>query len=363
MPLSDETIISAVKRYSREFDCYEKLSKFVANKCEREIVRANTLRAGVTSRAKAPIKLQGKLQRKYRLESGLNTVDQALDRVSDLAGVRISTYLEADRDRVVQEIMKLFDGPNGSGVEVQKKDNPGKFYRATHCQVVLKKDDIDEPNSNLEGLSCEIQVCSLLAHVWNELEHDLVYKPTTGTLSDRENESLIILGNLTLSGDVVIKQLFDANAERVKYAQKDQEVIQDVFVFVTRMRDEFPDCKEFGRNAGQLFEDLVELKYDTLAKIRDKLLTNGYIEKSTKLLAEFKLYLSQHDDDTVQVELDSSDALLVLLLDVGPKMVLDLHQTGRGMGRPPRIYSFAHRFKQMKDQLQSGNSGIVTPNA
>ena len=46
MPLSDETIASAVKQYRREFDCYEKLCKFVAAKCEREIIRANTLRAG-----------------------------------------------------------------------------------------------------------------------------------------------------------------------------------------------------------------------------------------------------------------------------------------------------------------------------
>jgi hypothetical protein len=40
MPLSDETIISAVKRYSREFDCYEKLSKLVAkNASEKSFVQ------------------------------------------------------------------------------------------------------------------------------------------------------------------------------------------------------------------------------------------------------------------------------------------------------------------------------------
>jgi hypothetical protein len=134
--------------------------------------------------------------------------------------------------------------------------------------------------------------------------------------------------------------------------QKDQEVIQDVFVFVTRMRDHFQSCKEFGRNAGQIFEDLVELGYDTEAKIRAKFLTNGYVDRSTKLLAEFQLYLSRHDDDRVQIEPDSSDALLVLLLDADLKSVLDLHPMGRGMGRPPRIASFASRFKQMEDDYK-----------
>jgi ppGpp synthetase/RelA/SpoT-type nucleotidyltranferase len=73
---------------------------------------------------------------------------------------------------------------------VEKKDQDGRFYRATHCQVALKAEDLVEPFDNLEGITCEIQVCSLLAHVWNELEHDLVYKPTTGTFSGRESDSL-----------------------------------------------------------------------------------------------------------------------------------------------------------------------------
>jgi hypothetical protein len=262
--------------------------------------------------------------------------------------------LEADRDRVVQEITKLFDGPNGGPVVIEKKDKVGTLYRATHCQVALKEEDLEEPNDNLTGLTCEIQVCSLLAHVWNELEHDLVYKPTTGELSHRENESLSILGNLTLSGDVVIKQLFDANAERVKEVQQDEVAFQDEYDFVARMRDLFPDRKEFARNAGQLFEDLVELKYDTKAKIRSRFLTDGYAGRSATLLEQLRKYMLQQNDVTVQIEPDSSDALLVLLLDAYLDEVLNLHPTGRGRGRPPRIASFATRFKQMKDQPQGG---------
>jgi ppGpp synthetase/RelA/SpoT-type nucleotidyltranferase len=113
MPLSEETIEEAVRRYSREYDCYDKLCRFVALKCERDIIRANTLHASVTSRAKAPRKLNGKFLKKYKNKAELNSVEDALGRVTDLAGVRIATYLEVDRDRVVEEIKKLFDGPNG----------------------------------------------------------------------------------------------------------------------------------------------------------------------------------------------------------------------------------------------------------
>jgi ppGpp synthetase/RelA/SpoT-type nucleotidyltranferase len=254
MPLTDHVIDSTVQRYRREVDCYEKLCRFVAMKCEREIIRENTIRAGITYRAKSPNKLGAKLRKKYKDLPDLNTEEQALKRLSDLAGVRISTYLEADRAKVVEEIRKQFVGPDGGAVEVDDKGGSG-FYRATHCQVALKPEDLDEPYDNLAGLTCEIQVCSLLAHVWNELEHDLVYKPTTGTLSPRETDSLNILGNLTLSGDLVIKQLFEANAARLKEAQTDEVPFQDVFDFVVRIRDFFPEQLDFGSNAGQLFED------------------------------------------------------------------------------------------------------------
>ena len=95
----------------------------------------------------------------------------------------------------MEEIKKLFNGPNGGPVDVDKKDSTGHFYRATHCQVALKAEDLLEPFDNLEGLTCEIQVCSMMAHVWNEIEHDIGYKPT-GELSDLERATLVNIGHL-----------------------------------------------------------------------------------------------------------------------------------------------------------------------
>lgn len=352
MPLTQATVDEAFQRYRREYDCYEKLAKFVANKVEREIIRANTLRASVTYRAKAPGKMKAKILKKYMNDDDVNTANDAIRRVTDLTGVRVSTYLEGDRARVVAEIQQLFDGPNGDPVTVEVKDAEGEenYYRATHCQVSLKPEDLEEPNDNLEGLTCEIQVCSMLAHVWNELEHDLVYKPTTGDLSTRERESLSILGNITLSGDLVIKQLFDANAERVKQAQDNATPFQDVYDFVARMRDDFPTCTQFGNNAGQLCEDLIALNVNTPALVRAQFLTAGYADKSVTLLNQLIAYVQAQHDAAVTVEPLSSDALLVLVLDSRIDDILNLHPMGRGRGRPPRIASFATRFKAMKQQ-------------
>ena len=349
MPLLDSVINDAFLRYRREFDCYEKLAKFVARKCEREIIRANTLRAAVTARAKGPDKFRGKLEKKYKDEVSLTTADDALRRVTDLAGVRISTYLEADRTKVVEEIKKLFDGPDGNPVHVDVKDDPEKYYRATHCQVSIKKDDLDDDTSNLEALTCEIQVCSMLAHVWNEIEHDLVYKPTTGVLSEREKDSLKTLALNTLGGDLVIKQLFEANAERIKLAQDSAAPFIDVYDFVARIRDFFPDSNQFGAYAGQLYENLNALGFDTPTKIHDEFLTGDYREESSQILQQLRAYLAGIGDDAVLIEPESSDALLVLLLRKRLDDVLENNPMGRGKGRPPRIGRIASRYKAMKD--------------
>jgi hypothetical protein len=181
------------------------------------------------------------------------------------------------------------------------------------------------------------------------LEHDLVYKPLTGDLSVRETDSLDVLGNLTLTGDIVIKQLVEANAERIKQARNEAVPFQDVYDFVARMRDEFADLANFGRNAGQLFEDLVSLGFETPEKVREHFLTEHYAERSSGLLRQLEQYLRQQNDNTVQVEAWSSDALLVLVLDSHTEGIIALHPLGRGRGRAPRIATFAHRFRQMKE--------------
>ena len=121
--------------------------------------------------------------------------------------------MEKDRDTVVEAIKALFNGRDGGPVkpEIKYKDKKdGKFYRATHCEVAIKKDDLDSDNQNLRDLTCEVQVCSLLAHVFNEIEHDLTHKPLAGELSEEALGFLEALGPLTDMGDFVIVNLLSA---------------------------------------------------------------------------------------------------------------------------------------------------------
>jgi hypothetical protein len=216
---------------------------------------------------------------------------------------------------------------------------------------LLQKDDLVGGYENLIGTSCEIQICSLLAHVWNEIEHDLGYKPLTGELSDVEQTSLDALARITQGGDDVINLLLIANAQRLSQFQG---AFVDVHDFVYRMRERFPDAPSFATNSGQLFTDLVALGLDTPQKIERELFDEAAIERSRELAEALAQYLVAHADEVVVVDPDSSDRLLMLLLEKRAQEVLDRHPAGRGLGRPPRIASVARRFLELTERAAQG---------
>lgn len=357
MPLTLEIIADSVARYRREQDRYLKLASFVAEQCRR-IIENNAIRATVQWRAKDAASPDLKLRRYQADEqrrNDFNSVEEVFEKVKDLAGVRITTYVENERQHVVRLVSEAFVGPGeGEGVLVETKDNNESFYRATHCQVLLQKDDLVGGYENLSGTSCEVQVCSLLAHVWNEIEHDLGYKPLTGELSGVEETSLGALGKITQGGDDVINLLLMANADRLSQVQG---TFIDVHDFVYRMRERFPDAGNFATNSGQLFSDLVALSLDTPQRIDEALIDESAIERSRELVEELARYLEAQADEVVVVDPDSSDRLLMLLLEKRGQEVLERHPAGPGLGRPPRIASVARRFLEMTERPAHEGNG------
>ncbi|HVB01965.1 MAG TPA: RelA/SpoT domain-containing protein [Acidimicrobiales bacterium] len=271
MPLNAEDIERALERYHREIDRYEKVALFVADVC-RSLVRDNAIRATVQFRVKDPERLRGKLQRL----ASLTSIDNVFSSIKDFAGVRVATYEESDRERVVSELQARFVGSGGGAIEVEVRDYPfPSFYRATHCQVVLTEDDLVGRFENLSATSCEVQVCSMLAHVWNELEHDLSYKPITGTLSNEELAALVNLGHLVRSGDGLIHGLLGYTDARL---QQTQGSFADQWDFVARTRNLLPESTEFGTHSRQLYEELMALGIDSPSAIEEQLLA-GYRTK------------------------------------------------------------------------------------
>lgn len=345
--LTDTQIAEAVARYEREHDRYVKLADSVYDRC-REIVRMISVRATVQRRAKDPEGLRKKLVLFMKSEEKAkqyNSADDVFARISDLAGVRVTTYMESDRDRVVEEICKAFAGATAESPEVDKKDGRAKglHYRATHCQVMLRESDLPE-GSNLRSTSCEVQVCSLLAHVWNEIEHDLGYKPESGELGRGESQLLDQLGLLTKAGDIAIQQLLEETERRMRDREGE---FADIHDFVARMRKDFPDATDFGRYAQQLLEECERLGLNSPEAIRAALYPAGEQSAEAKrILAELKSCLR---GTSTTVNEQSSDLLLALLLAAKAGDIANAHEFGPGQGRPTRLVYLARRYASSRE--------------
>jgi len=200
-------------RYQREKFAYYKLIEVVEGECWN-LLNQKEINAQVTSRVKGPASFVAKLKKyldRTDEREKLKTPEDVFKRITDLAGVRIITYIESDRQKVSDLLSEAFIVTEKDVKD--KKVSDGKFYRATHCQVELRPETQAIAGEQFPEMSCEIQICSMLAHVWNEIEHDLAYKPSDD-LSDSERDLLKALGHQTLAGDLIISQLIEMIALR-----------------------------------------------------------------------------------------------------------------------------------------------------
>jgi len=349
MALTPDIINQASDRYWRESDRYAKLAEYVGEACRR-LLKDNVIRGSVQWRAKDAGRLKGKLEKQMAKGEHADEyadVESVFRVIKDFAGVRLLTYVEGDRDKVVDLIRSRFVGTATDGsVESVKKDGQNGFYRATHCNVMLRDDDLGVGYDNLKGLACEVQVCSLLAHVYNEIEHDLRYKTLSGNLSDEEDKLLNQLAHMMDAGDTSINLVLKAAQDRQSLNTAEFE---DEYDFVVRMRTDFPAATNFGRNAGQLYELCGRLGLNSPDKIKKALSWNNQSATNGKQLAEEVAARINSDDETqLKIDAEGSDQLLVLLLT--PDRISEikgLYPSGRGVGRAPRFLSVAKHLKQL----------------
>lgn len=350
MAMTPEVMVQAVERYERERDRYLKLVARVADICLVDVVKANLIRAQVTSRTKTVDSFREKLERFAKREDrDFPTVDSVFSQIGDLAGVRIAAYRQDDETRIIEELKKHFHWPNGVERDVEAKDKISvenhKFYRATHCQAALPEEELTGDYQNLRGASCEIQVCSMMAHVWNEIEHDIGYKPEGGEPGANETRLLGALGHLTRSGDDVITALLDATSLRLEALNGP---FHDAYDFVARMRARLPDL-DLRIGAGQFFDVLNILNLRSPEKLQKYV--DEIKSKRPAVLAKlraFNEHVAQEWDEAYCLDKETSDLLLILLLEGFAKKIEQGLPAGRAMGRPSRVRSLATRYLRFK---------------
>lgn len=126
-----------------------------------------------------------------------------LEEITDLAGVRITTYFAEDVDRVAEALRAEFLIDAEASVDKRQYVDPDRFgYRSLHYVVSLgpNRERLSE-YSRFNALKCEIQVRSILQHAWAEIEHDLGYKSAAGVPAELRRRFARIASLLELADD------------------------------------------------------------------------------------------------------------------------------------------------------------------
>ena len=192
--MNEQYVEERIRRYSRERTLYEEFAEQVLNILKAIIKQEypDIKIASYSKRAKEVESLRKKLRKdKYNENS----------EITDLAGVRIITYSKKDILLIVGIIKRIFDVDIENSVDKTLTLGSDKVgYRGNHYIVSFSEDRVRMlENKKFEGLKCEIQVTSLIAHTWSEITHEKGYKFEGELPEDLERRKNLLAGMLELA--------------------------------------------------------------------------------------------------------------------------------------------------------------------
>lgn len=135
--------------------------------------------------------------------------------ITDLAGIRVITFLNDDLARVQRVIESCFQMVEEPVIKGNPVTDLKLGYRSTHCLVAL--DPAQNPPKDLLGLTAEIQVRTLLQHVWAEVGHELEYKNVERTSG--VSRRLAALAGMLEIGDTEVQRIVSDSVGYLKRAE------------------------------------------------------------------------------------------------------------------------------------------------
>lgn len=103
---------------------------------------------------------------------------RSLDQITDLIGIRITTYFDDGVDQIAELIENEFSLDHENSIDKRIRHDPDRFgYMSLHYVVSISADRSQQREYKVcVGHKTEIQIRSILQHTWAEIEHDLGYK-------------------------------------------------------------------------------------------------------------------------------------------------------------------------------------------
>jgi len=143
-------------------------------------------------RVEARVKKRGSFEQKVRRDPS--------KAVLDMVGVRVMTFFRSDLAQVEKMIRRLFEVVEESYIDKGDLLGDESFgYRSV--QFVARTRDGSVFAETSAGTPVEIQIRTMLEHVWAEVEHDFRYKPLLEPPSPEINRRFALTAALLEQAD------------------------------------------------------------------------------------------------------------------------------------------------------------------
>jgi ppGpp synthetase/RelA/SpoT-type nucleotidyltranferase len=171
---------------------FQTAAKLIEVEVSRAVKETGQFIHAVTARAKSLDSLRGKLRRK--------NYKKPKQHLTDLVGVRVIAYYQDAIDPIVDRLRRAFEINEKHSVDKRGALGPREFgYRSVHLVARLKPGQaLALYDTAIRRKWFEIQVRTIVEHVWAEIEHEVVYKSGTSYPIGAQRRFARLAGTLEL---------------------------------------------------------------------------------------------------------------------------------------------------------------------
>lgn len=173
---------------------YEDLSKNIEDLARKLLIDSRYGIHNISSRCKTLESFKKKI-------SLPNKEYASLHDITDISGLRITTYFASDVDVVANIIREEFAIDDENSVDKRQALDYDRFgYQSVHFVASLNSERCNlREYKRFETIKFEIQIRSILQHAWAEIEHDLGYKSVAGVPNQVRRRFARIAGLLEIA--------------------------------------------------------------------------------------------------------------------------------------------------------------------
>ncbi|PKX99073.1 uncharacterized protein P174DRAFT_437522 [Aspergillus novofumigatus IBT 16806] len=239
-----------VASYDTQREFYSHTATAVRKICEAALGKHH-IPCLVSHRAKEAASLRKKLYARQLLRGHAYTSREEIKSdISDLAGVRIALYYSRHGEevkRILNDEFTVVEKKTFSRMGIDEAIHGGydrwfPGYCAQHYRVHLKNGTVNQEGVPIHNTKVEIQVVSVLRHVWAEVEHDVVYK---GKLRASRDDHRILdgLSGAVFLGECFLDQLYQTQVAKTTTDDKGFESVYGLGSFLWNWTASLGHCQ------------------------------------------------------------------------------------------------------------------------